>query len=766
MVTDKTSSTRLQPKVFNISSFSLGQHHLKLLSHGTKFTPVTKGNYVDAKKCTDDFIRKLKIKYAFHDEEYEDDSLCRNKSTKQIRIHDDELNQILKKIESVEPTPKQTSDNLSEIERKALRELMDDNNLVIKEADKGGALIIMNNEFYKNKLVLKDHLSNTDTYKKIPPDADKKTMQKLIELVQKHDGCLTAKEKEYVKDQNWRSSEFYIRPKVHKCKTILEEVKKSSEHVLNLSGAPDLSGRPIVAGTKAPTRHLSDLISEILRPIVETQTSYVKDDWDYLRKLPRKLNGKFKLFGCDITSLYTSIPHELGLKAVEYWLKRSRHLIKDRFTNEFILESIEFLLKNNNFVFDNEMYNQLKGTAMGASFAAFYACLTIGYLEETKLYPKLQQQFSQDEANIIKETYKRFMDDGIVFLPWTACKDTFLALLNEMDPSIKFTLENTEQVQYHSRTMERLNFLDLSIILDDQGAIHTDVHYKPTNSHDYLHYDSFHPEHTLNNIPYCLAKRIIVFCSDETVMENRLKEMKRFLKQCDYPDSIIDKGIHNAKLQGPAPPKPTKDNIIPYVHQNMSNLHFKHILQTTSKLLQNARSEEIREVFKETRFIEAVKQPRNILRTLTSNKTVDQETPGLFAECNPNRCELCRFGYIQNCTTFTTTNGTEWTIKSHINCNSRNVVYYLECLMCNGQMTKTGKTKTRLRERINNHRSESRSGKTTDVFDMHCHKCGAHKGKAVEPYFRVRAFMKLNSPEKLLTYEKLFHERQYAVINQ
>ena len=78
----------------------------------------------------------------------------------------------------------------------------------------------------------------------------------------------------------------------------------------------------------------------------------------------------------------------------------------------------------------------------------------------------------------------------------------------------------------------------------------------------------------------------------------------------------------------------------------------------------------------------------------------------------------------------------------------------------------SGKTQTRLRERINNHRSECRTGRTSDVFDKHCHECGANRGKEVELNFRVKAFMKLNTPDKLLTYEKLFHERQYATINQ
>ena len=34
---------------------------------------------------------------------------------------------------------------------------------------------------------------------------------------------------------------------------------------------------------------------------------------------------------------------------------------------------------------------------------------------------------------------------------------------------------------------------------NSDGKIETDIYYKDTNSHDYLHYNSHHPEHVKNN---------------------------------------------------------------------------------------------------------------------------------------------------------------------------------------------------------------------------------------------------------------------------
>ena len=86
-------------------------------------------------------------------------------------------------------------------------------------------------------------------------------------------------------------------------------------------------------------------------------------------------------------------------------------------------------------------------------------------------------------------------------------------------------------------------------MIDENGIISRDIYYKPTGSLDYLHYDSFHPKHTLEHT-VLVSKENNCFCI-------RLSELKDML-QCVYPQKIIDKGIHNARFQGPAPSKTTK----------------------------------------------------------------------------------------------------------------------------------------------------------------------------------------------------------------
>ena len=127
-----------------------------------------------------------------------------------------------------------------------------------------------------------------------------------------------------------------------------------------------LKGRPIIAGPVSPTKNLSKLIGKILSPLVNKQITYIKDDWAFIRSLPDELDYDPDLFTCDIVSLYTSIPHDLGTEAITYWVTRERNNIKTRYTTEFIIDSIIFILNNTNFYFDGKIYHQLEGTGMAS----------------------------------------------------------------------------------------------------------------------------------------------------------------------------------------------------------------------------------------------------------------------------------------------------------------------------------------------------------------------------------------------------------------
>ena len=107
---------------------------------------------------------------------------------------------------------------------------------------------------------------------------------------------------------------------------------------------PDnLKGRLISGDPESPTQRLSNLIEILLKPQVSTLKICIKDDWEFLRKLLAKIPFGSTMYSCDISSLYTSIPTELGVEAISYWLSKKRGLIPQRFKNDFIFELLKFL---------------------------------------------------------------------------------------------------------------------------------------------------------------------------------------------------------------------------------------------------------------------------------------------------------------------------------------------------------------------------------------------------------------------------------------
>ena len=72
--------------------------------------------------------------------------------------------------------------------------------------------------------------------------------------------------------------------------------------------------------------------------------------------------------------------YEYGLEAIGYWLVKFPKSLHTKFSKEFVLESVKFILENNNLKFDNDYFNQIKATAIGTIFAPTYTNLTMGLL--------------------------------------------------------------------------------------------------------------------------------------------------------------------------------------------------------------------------------------------------------------------------------------------------------------------------------------------------------------------------------------------------
>jgi hypothetical protein len=181
----------------------------------------------------------------------------------------------------------------------------------------------------------------------------------------------------------------------------------------------------------------------------------------------------------------------------------------------------EFVLKNNYFEFDGDIYCQNSGTAMGTKFAPPYACIFMDMVETEFL----------KQQSVKPSIWLRYIDD--VFFVWLGEDKLlqFMSRLNEFHPNLKFTYEYSHN---------RVNFLDV-VVENAGGKFITSLFCKATDCQQYLHYDSSHPAHVKRSIVYSQGPRIKKICSREEDADKNLQELSGWLQNRAYPMWLIRK---------------------------------------------------------------------------------------------------------------------------------------------------------------------------------------------------------------------------------
>ena len=99
--------------------------------------------------------------------------------------------------------------------------------------------------------------------------------------------------------------------------------------------------------------------------------------------------------------------------------------------------------------------------------------------------------------------------------------------LNNLHPTIKFIAWPAKFVISKKLI---INFLNITVY--ENGY---DIFYKEANTYDCLNYNSHHPNHIKRDIPFNLAKCILVLVLDEQKVALQLKDLRKWLLNCNYP---------------------------------------------------------------------------------------------------------------------------------------------------------------------------------------------------------------------------------------
>ena len=350
---------------------------------------------------------------------------------------------------------------------------------------------------------------------------------------------------------------------------------------------------------------------------------------------------------------------------------------------------------------------------MGTRLAPSYANIFMAEFENKNVYTYHQQPL----------WWKRFIDD--IFMLWTHGEEdlmVFLNYLNTCHQTIKFTS--------HISTTEA-NFLDTTVKITGENEIITDLYEKPTDSHNYLHYTSCHPEHTKSSLPYSQFLRIKKICTKEEDFEKHSHKIYQHFVRREYPKRVLDKALSQVKaknrldlLQKNLETKDKEDKkLFSITTYNPNGNIAKKVIKSSWDLL--SRSCATRPLY-EQRIVFGLRRNKN-LRDLLVKSTLPQEqniTVPLSQTqntCAYKKCRYCPQIDITGSIMSSTRNRKFYTMVN-VTCKSHNLIYCITCKTCKIQYV--GQTKRRLMDRFQNHYYNIKKG--VEQIGRHFNSHGHH----------------------------------------
>lgn len=519
-LTSPLGSIGLQGNIINLHPcFSIDSHTAKLLSRGLSFIPTNnKINLEILDQDLREFTRRLEWWDFFSNHPHRDSipAPLSGKSSKfppsRAVSHETKLacQNILDLKKQVKPFSL-SKPNLSESEFAALKAIMGNKELKFCNADKGNAIVILHPRDYHFEAMLQ--LSNSKFYKPLQEPIFPATSLLITDIL----SGLVASKKITKKQFNFlkppvipRARHFYILPKIHK-----DPLSWSIPSFLP-------KGRPIVSGCSSESIGAENLIDFFLKPLAQSQPSYIRDSMDLIHKLNGfKLDHISSLMTCDVESLYTMIDPQHGLEAIAHFFNSSPDPSRP---DQEILDLLRICLTRNDFQFNGKWFLQIKGTAMGRIFAPNYACLYLSRWEEIALSRALYSH------NLIPSFFVRYIDD--IFLIGNFSPQDFVSFLNicnSVDRNIKVS---------GSHSYSEVNFLDLTLF-KSHNKLCSKIYSKPTDTHQLLHFDSFHPRHTFRGILKSQILRFARACDHRSDFKAACATLKQGLLKSNYSRSFF-----------------------------------------------------------------------------------------------------------------------------------------------------------------------------------------------------------------------------------
>jgi len=244
-----------QEVVTNLSKKRLMAVQLALLSRGLKFVP-TRRNIDKGKLITDlaAWERRMRLKEYFFTEEEEDGPPEMDKPYRKTKPstwtpkagRDKWLDAYIKAVKEdfIAGLNCNFKLNITKEEERAMKELLSDDEIVIRPADKGSDIVVMDRDEYVQEL--QGEMSDCATYEAVPGDRTRTVQNKVKNVVDTlyKKGSIDNDLRRYMTGYEGTSGKLQGNPKLHK---------------------PGMPLRTIVNGRNHPTEKMAEIVEDDLR---------------------------------------------------------------------------------------------------------------------------------------------------------------------------------------------------------------------------------------------------------------------------------------------------------------------------------------------------------------------------------------------------------------------------------------------------------------------------------------------------------------------
>ena len=303
-------------------------------------------------------------------------------------------------------------------------------------------------------------------------------------------------------------------------------------------------------------------------------------------------------------------------------------------------------------------------------------------------------------------TWIRYIDD--IFCIWTRGEDTldsFINHLNGCHESIKFTDE---------KSTTQVHFLDTTVIFKDNG-ITTDLYTKPTDTHNYLRYDSAHNPSVTKGLPYGQFLRLRRICQTNDMYNKHANEMIVDFTRQGYPINLLQRAKEKAMdkdrdalLTQEQAKKDYEDKLFLITTYQPGFGELKSIVQSNWDLLKKSVATKN---LSNKQLIVGYRRPKNLWDLLVKAKidyhpdqdnatNTTRERTGPLNSCTRNNCRYCTKLNTSGRIRCTYTDRA-YVAKHNVSCQSNNLIYCITCNVCSKQYV--GQTKRRLMDRFQGH---------------------------------------------------------------